>query len=577
DGWWPEAFDGSNGWAVGDRRIYGNQDYQDFMEAIPPNMHHLPVYITETNQHIPWRNQDSGWVRNAYADINWWNQQPGRQRIRALILYRWPKKDKWYIEGKWGVIEDFKQALDHEYRWDIVAPPEPEPQRERYFEPTGQWVRGIFLDFYERYGLDITGYPITPEFVDPESGLKTQYFQRVVLEEWNGQPRLKLAGTMAYEAKRRIDALQQQVDELRRRLSSAGHVAAPSIEDITHSLPRDNAGFKQRPEDRIGYLVIHHTGVGKDIDVVRIAKAHRKRGWPGIVYHFLIDTQGRIYQTNPLTEAVDDQQMWAAEAVGIAFAGNFTEAIPTEAQIEAGAQLCAWLLQRYGLSSNRIVGLGEVITTQSPGRQWLEGQHWKDMLLVRTQAVLDSAPSNGDSARLQQEIQNLQVQVQQLQAQVIQLQAENERLRSSVGGGRIAPPPIVNIVDQLPRDPEHMTQRPLDEIRYLVINHTAVAPSVGAARVAEAHRSRWPGILHQYFITADGTIQQTEPLDEVVDGTQPWIHQGVHICFAGDFTVEVPTEAQLERMLADAPSDVGKMVVADAVFSMDGDIIDFPK
>ncbi len=33
DGWWPEAFDGSNGWAIGDRRIYGNQDYQDFMEA----------------------------------------------------------------------------------------------------------------------------------------------------------------------------------------------------------------------------------------------------------------------------------------------------------------------------------------------------------------------------------------------------------------------------------------------------------------------------------------------------------------------------------------------------------------
>ncbi|UCD28188.1 MAG: alpha-glucan family phosphorylase, partial [Planctomycetota bacterium] len=33
DGWWPEAFDGSNGWAVGDRRIYGNQDYQNFMEA----------------------------------------------------------------------------------------------------------------------------------------------------------------------------------------------------------------------------------------------------------------------------------------------------------------------------------------------------------------------------------------------------------------------------------------------------------------------------------------------------------------------------------------------------------------
>lgn len=33
DGWWPEAFDGTNGWAIGDRRIYGNQDYQDYMES----------------------------------------------------------------------------------------------------------------------------------------------------------------------------------------------------------------------------------------------------------------------------------------------------------------------------------------------------------------------------------------------------------------------------------------------------------------------------------------------------------------------------------------------------------------
>jgi glycine C-acetyltransferase len=34
---------------------------------------------------------------------------------------------------------------------------------------------------------------------------------------------------------------------------------------------------------------------------------------------------------------------------------------------------------------------------------------------------------------------------------------------------------------------------------------------------------------------------------------------------------------QLEKQLAEAPADAGKLVVADAVFSMDGDIIDFPK
>ncbi len=34
---------------------------------------------------------------------------------------------------------------------------------------------------------------------------------------------------------------------------------------------------------------------------------------------------------------------------------------------------------------------------------------------------------------------------------------------------------------------------------------------------------------------------------------------------------------QLEKQLADTPADAGKMIIADAVFSMDGDIIDFPK
>jgi len=33
DGWWPEAFDGTNGWVIGDRRIYNNDAYQDHLES----------------------------------------------------------------------------------------------------------------------------------------------------------------------------------------------------------------------------------------------------------------------------------------------------------------------------------------------------------------------------------------------------------------------------------------------------------------------------------------------------------------------------------------------------------------
>jgi starch phosphorylase len=33
DGWWWEAFDGTNGWVIGDDRMYDNADYQDFVES----------------------------------------------------------------------------------------------------------------------------------------------------------------------------------------------------------------------------------------------------------------------------------------------------------------------------------------------------------------------------------------------------------------------------------------------------------------------------------------------------------------------------------------------------------------
>ena len=93
--------------------------YIDFMEAIPASLRNLPVYITETNQNIPWDNANRGWIQQAYAEINRWNSDPTRQKIRALILYRWEQYpgDIWYIRGKNGVIEDFRAALQYDYRW----------------------------------------------------------------------------------------------------------------------------------------------------------------------------------------------------------------------------------------------------------------------------------------------------------------------------------------------------------------------------------------------------------------------------------------------------------------------------
>src|SRR5690606_11862794 len=69
--------------------------------------------------------------------IDAWNsaqEQAGSpQRVRCGALYRWPRLDQWFIEGKLGVIEDFMDALNSDYRWqrehgvdelpEIVPPP----------------------------------------------------------------------------------------------------------------------------------------------------------------------------------------------------------------------------------------------------------------------------------------------------------------------------------------------------------------------------------------------------------------------------------------------------------------------
>lgn len=106
------------GWGFEHRRSMF-RSYIDYMQAIPPVLRSLPVYITETNQNIAWVNQPNRWVQEAYAEINRWNANPTQQKIRALILYRWEQHagDIWTLQGKDQVIADFRAALQREYRW----------------------------------------------------------------------------------------------------------------------------------------------------------------------------------------------------------------------------------------------------------------------------------------------------------------------------------------------------------------------------------------------------------------------------------------------------------------------------
>ncbi|MCX7839194.1 MAG: hypothetical protein N2559_07020, partial [Anaerolineae bacterium] len=93
--------------------------YRDFLNALPERFRSLPVLITETNPSAGWGETNIGWIQAAYREIAAWNAVPTNQPIQALALFRWqrlPDHPEWSIQGNQQLSEDFRRALDADYR-----------------------------------------------------------------------------------------------------------------------------------------------------------------------------------------------------------------------------------------------------------------------------------------------------------------------------------------------------------------------------------------------------------------------------------------------------------------------------
>lgn len=242
-------------------------------------------------------------------------------------------------------------------------------ERERFFDETGYSVRGHFLEFWERFGGEVFGPPIT-EVLD-EDGVATQYFERVALElPAPGQVRLKPLGKEVLRLRERVHQPRPMV-------------VRPPIIDMVYDLPRHaERRYETRPLAQIQQLVIHHTEADPQVEIEAIARKHvEELGWPGIGYHFVIDSGGQIYQTNNLTTVSFHARHANPTTVGIAFSGNFDEAVPTDAQLESGGRLCAYLLRELSLPPQNVRGHNAFVSTECPGKNWVEGAAWRDALI----------------------------------------------------------------------------------------------------------------------------------------------------------------------------------------------------
>jgi hypothetical protein len=169
-------------------------------------------------------------------------------------------------------------------------------------------------------------------------------------------------------------------------------IAPPPMEDVTTRLRRHPVKrFDRRTLDQIKYLVIQHSVLPSDFPPERIANyLVEKKQWPGIGYHFYITSDGTIYQTNRLETVcyfAGSNVRNNPLGVCVCFAGNFTDEVPTEAQLSSGGKLLAFLMQELHLPMEGIRGHKEFVVTQSPGNQWDSGRKWRAMLLAEVRAA----------------------------------------------------------------------------------------------------------------------------------------------------------------------------------------------
>ena len=173
--------------------------------------------------------------------------------------------------------------------------------------------------------------------------------------------------------------------------------------------------------------------------------------------------------------------------------------------------------------------------------------------------------SQATIAQLQQEVQELRQQAVASQETITQLRSQVDTLRQQLVVATtttpvptppitplpVARPPMEDITDRLPRHPDKsFDQRSLDQIQYLVIQHSVLPGDFPPEKIAAylVEKRQWPGIGYHFYITSDGTIYRTNSLETVcyfAGSNVQYNPLGVCICFAGDFTAEVPTTAQL--------------------------------
>ena len=139
------------------------------------------------------------------------------------------------------------------------------------------------------------------------------------------------------------------------------------------------------PSKRWKNIIIHHSATDEG-DSLLFDKAHLRKGWDGVGYHFVIDNgtkermDGQIEVSPRWLKQVPGAHCKADDmnerSIGICLVGNFNEGLPSKKQMDALVDLVNKLRLYYNIPIERIMGHGQVhgAKTDCPGKRFM----WDD-------------------------------------------------------------------------------------------------------------------------------------------------------------------------------------------------------
>lgn len=124
----------------------------------------------------------------------------------------------------------------------------------------------------------------------------------------------------------------------------------------------------------VARITVHHTALVLGSNAKAPAhirqhqRYHQSLGWPDLAYHVVIDRNGNLYEGRPMEYRGDTATSYDPSGHFLpCLEGEYGSESPSAAQMEALAQLCAWAVDRWGLSSSTIGGHRDHASTSCPG------------------------------------------------------------------------------------------------------------------------------------------------------------------------------------------------------------------